>query len=142
MDILAKVHFFDIFNSAEKDILTGFHSHFFHTRKGETIIKQGGQDRSFYILLTGEVSVRRNDSKKSLATLSPGDFFGEVSFLTERVRTTSVVAIENCIVFEIDKATLNHLDIVIREKLKDNIIDVLVKRLDLLNATIVKLRKA
>lgn len=142
LEILDKIHFFDIFNSLEKGILTGFHSHFFLVKKCESIIQQGGDDRSLYILLTGRVCVRRKDLSKSLATLAPGDFFGEVSFLTERTRTTSVISAEDCIIFEIDKATLKHLDISIREKLKDNIIKVLVNRLDRLNETIVKLTKA
>ncbi|MFT5209654.1 MAG: CRP/FNR family cyclic AMP-dependent transcriptional regulator [Flavobacterium sp.] len=142
LEILNKVHFFDTFNSQEKDILTGFHSHFFLVKKGETLIRQGGQDQSFYILLAGKVSVRRKGLGKTLATLGPGDFFGEVSFLTERARTTSVISAEDCIVFEIDRATLTHLEISIREKLKDNIIKVLINRLDHLNETIVNLSKA
>jgi len=141
LDILNKVQFFDIFSSIEKDMLTGFHSHFFLVKKDEYIIRQGGQDQSFYILLTGKVAVKRKDSQIILANLVPGDFFGEVSFLTERPRTTSIIPTEDCIVFEIDKATLNHLDICIREKLKDNIIKVLVNRLDKLNETIVKLQQ-
>ncbi|MFT7686857.1 MAG: CRP/FNR family cyclic AMP-dependent transcriptional regulator [Candidatus Azotimanducaceae bacterium] len=142
LDILNKVHFFNVFNSQEKDILTGFHSHFFLVKKGEAIIRQGGQDRSFYILLSGRVNVVHKDLSKALATLVPGDFFGEVSFLTERVRTTSIFSSEDCIVFEIDRATLTYLDIAIREKLKDNIIKVLVNRLDHLNKTIVQLNRA
>ncbi len=139
LEILNKVHFFDNLGGEEKDVLTGFHSHFFLTPKGEAIINQGGHDQSFYVLLTGKVSVRRQDTVKPLATLLPGDCFGEVSFLTSSPRTTSVVAESNCIVFEIDKPTLNHLDVAIREKLKDNIIKVLVKRLDHMNETVARL---
>jgi len=140
LDILNKVHFFDNLNSDEKDILTGFHSHFFLTPKGEAIIREGdNNNQSFYILLTGKVTVRRHDAATPLATLFPGNFFGEVSFLTDRPRTTSVVAECSCIIFEIDRPTLNHLEISIREKLKDNIIQVMVQRLDLMNETVARL---
>ena len=140
LNILNKVHFFDNLNREEKDILTGFHSHFFLSKRGETVIQEGDlKHQSFYILLTGKVTVRRHDAAMPLATLRPGDFFGEVSFLTERPRTTSVIAECPCIIFEIDRPTLNNLDISIREKLKDNIILVLVQRLDHLNEMVARL---
>lgn len=139
LEILNKVHFFDNLNKEEKEVLTGFHSHFFLTPKGQAIINQGGHDQSFFVLLTGKVTVRRQDTAKPLAVLMPGDCFGEISFLTDRPRTTSVVAESNCIIFEIDRPTLNILDISIREKLKDNIIKVLVKRLDQMNEQVAKL---
>ena len=139
LEILNKVHFFDNLNSEEKDVLTGFHSHFFHINKGEAIINQGGHDQSFYVLLTGKVSVRRQDTARPLAQLVPGDCFGEISFLTDQPRTSSVIAESNCIIFEIDRPTLTHLDITIREKLKDTIIKVLVARLDRMNGTVARL---
>ena len=136
LDILNKVEFFDNLTLAEKEILTGFHSHFFFCVKNEAIITQGALDRSFYILLTGKVKVHLERSGKTLALLSPGSIFGEVAFLTDCPRTTSVNALINSIVFEIDKPTLEHLDVNIREKLKDNIIKVLVERLDHMNSVV------
>ena len=139
LEILNKVHFFDVFSGEEKDILTGHHSHFFVTKKGERVIRQGGSDESFFVILTGSVYVRKEGSKKVLARLKPGDIFGEVSFLTGSKRTTSVVAEATTIVFEIDKPTLKFLDPAIREKLKDNIIKVLVQRLDFMNKQVLAL---
>lgn len=139
LDILNKVHFFDVFTSEEKDILTGLHSHFFVTKKGEAVIRQGGTDNSFFVILTGSVYVRKEGSRRLLARLKPGDIFGEISFLTDTKRTTTVVAESTTIIFEIDKPTLKFLDAGIREKLKDNIIKVLVKRLDAMNKQVVAL---
>ena len=139
LEILNKVHFFDNLSKEEKEVLTGFHSHFFLTAKGQAIINQGGHDQSFFVLLTGKVTVRRQDTVKPLAVLVPGDCFGEISFLTDKPRTTSVIAESNCIIFEIDRPTLNILDVSIREKLKDNIIKVLVNRLDRMNEQVAKL---
>ena len=140
-DILNKVSFFNDFSQDEKKVLAGFHSHFFVAKSGTHIIEQGGGDQSFYIILTGQVSVQHANSDTHLAVLNPGDSFGEISFLTDRKRTTSVVAESKSILFEIDKTTLRNLPASIREKLKDNIIQVLVVRLDQMNQRVAELTK-
>lgn len=139
LEILNKVSFFDNLNDDEKEILTGFHSHFFLAPKGEQIICEGALDNSFYILLSGKVGVRKKSANRPLANLHPGDCFGEVSFLTERRRTTTVRALVDSIVFEVDRPTLKHFDPGIREKVKDNLIRVLVNRLDHMNEVVAKL---
>jgi CRP/FNR family cyclic AMP-dependent transcriptional regulator len=139
LGILDKVHFFDNFSKEEKELLTGFHSHFFLASAGEQIICEGARDDSFYILLTGKVSVHKKAAKRPLANLNPGECFGEISFLTRRERTTSVHALVDCIVFEIDRPTLKMMDIKVRERLKDNIIHILVRRLDHMNDLVSKL---
>jgi CRP/FNR family cyclic AMP-dependent transcriptional regulator len=138
-DIINKISFFDDFSEDEKELLAGFHSQFFVAKSGTHIIEQGGSDQSFYIILTGQVSVQHANSDTHLAVLNPGDFFGEVSFLTDRKRTTSIVAESKSILFEIDKTTLRSLPPSIREKLKDNIIQVLVVRLDQMNQRVAEL---
>ena len=137
--ILDKVHFFNNFNQEEKDILTGFHSHFFLASAGEEIISEGAKDASFYILLSGKVSVHKRSAGRPLTNLNPGECFGEISFLTERMRTTSVHALVDCIIFEIDRPTLKHMDIKVRERLKDQLVHILVNRLDHMNNLVAKL---
>lgn len=140
-EILNKVSFFNIFSQPEKSILAGFHSHYFIANPGTRIIEQGGMDQSFYIILTGQVSVQHATANAPLAVLSPGDFFGEVSFLTDRRRTTSIIAEAKTILFEIDKTTLRNLSSPIREKLKDNIIKILVQRMENMNLRVIELNQ-
>jgi CRP-like cAMP-binding protein len=139
IEILNKVSFFNTFSKAEKETLAGFHSHFFVAGAGHRIIDQGGRDQSFYIILTGQVAVQHDSTREPLAILNPGEFFGEISFLTDQKRTTSVIAETKSILFEIDKNTLLHLSSLIRDKLKDNIIKVLVQRLERMNLRVVEL---
>ena len=139
LEILEKVNFFDVFNTEEKDVLTGFHSHFFVAPKGDQIISQGDTDQSFYIILSGKVSVAHRGGTRPLAFLEPGDIFGEMSFLTDCVRTTSIYAEATTIVFEINRPTLNNLELRVREKLKDKIITVLASRLTRMNEAVIKL---
>ena len=142
LEILNKVNFFDAFNIKEKVILTGYYSHFLVALKGDQIIAQGATDQSFYIILSGRVSVQNKGSKQPLAYLEAGDIFGEMSFLTALKRTTSVYAESTTIVFEVDRETLNYLDLPVREKLKDNIISVLASRITRMNETVIRLTKS
>lgn len=139
LGILDKVHFFDNFSHPEKKLLTRSHSHFYLATKGEVLISEGAYDNSFYVILSGKVAIIKKDALRPLAALHPGDCFGEISFLTEVPRTTSVKSVANCIIFEVDRPTLNNMDINIREKLKNNLIYVLVNRLDRMNDLVSRL---
>jgi CRP-like cAMP-binding protein len=55
---------------------------------GHTLIREGAQAYSFFVLLEGTAEVRRNDRK--LATLGPGDFLGEMALILRRPRTATV----------------------------------------------------
>jgi CRP-like cAMP-binding protein len=69
----------------------------FH-RAGDTIIQAGSEGSAAYLVVDGEVivSVERGAAggRKSfeLATLGPGQIFGELALLTNRKRTARVVA--------------------------------------------------
>lgn len=79
---------------------------------GESIIREGDSDRSIYIILDGRVRVFTKDSKDEdfeLAVLGPSDFFGEVSFLTGKPRSSSVASLENCVLIEFTHASTEEL---------------------------------
>lgn len=59
---------------------------------GRELTKQGDRGREFFVLLDGNAEVRRNNRKVNM--LSAGDFFGEISLVTERERTATVTATE------------------------------------------------
>ena len=64
-------------------------------RAGETVIRQGDPSDRFYIITAGEVTVSQRDEagrEAVLATLGPGQFFGEVGLLADTPRTASVRA--------------------------------------------------
>jgi CRP-like cAMP-binding protein len=71
---------------------------------GEMIIREGEPGRSVYIILDGRVKVftRDNDDNElELATLGVGQFFGEMSFVSGKPRSSSVVALELSVVVEL-----------------------------------------
>jgi CRP-like cAMP-binding protein len=55
---------------------------------GKQLIGEGGLGTQFFILLEGEVEVRRGGER--LATLRDGDFFGEISLLSDSKTTATV----------------------------------------------------
>lgn len=57
---------------------------------GDTIITEGEIDDSFYIIISGAVSVRKGE--KDLRTLVAGDCFGEMGYLAKTKRTASILA--------------------------------------------------
>ncbi len=64
-------------------------------RPGTRILNQGAEPDRFYILVSGEVEVlQRGDrgEERVVATLSAGDYFGEVGLLNNSPRNASVLA--------------------------------------------------
>lgn len=62
---------------------------------GENILKQGEQGEYFFILQSGQVEVILEGTPTiTITTLSPPDFFGEVSCLTGEVITATIRAVD------------------------------------------------
>jgi CRP/FNR family cyclic AMP-dependent transcriptional regulator len=59
--------------------------------EGQRILRQGFTGSNFYVILDGEAAVRIDGETR--ATLSRGDFFGEVSVLLGESPTADVVAL-------------------------------------------------
>ncbi|RLB19097.1 MAG: hypothetical protein DRG82_02220 [Deltaproteobacteria bacterium] len=68
-------------------------------RKGDLIVKEGDYGISIYRILKGKVAItiQSGDKEVRLATLSPGEIIGEVTFLNRNIepRTASARALED-----------------------------------------------
>lgn len=58
--------------------------------QGKALAREGERGREFFILLEGEVDVRRKGRK--LATRGAGEFFGEIALVSDVPRTATVTA--------------------------------------------------
>jgi CRP-like cAMP-binding protein len=68
--------------------------------KGHNIVAQGEKDKTFYLLLKGEVEILKDG--EICATLGQGSFFGEVALLADVPRTADVKSKEDCLILFIE----------------------------------------
>jgi small-conductance mechanosensitive channel/CRP-like cAMP-binding protein len=73
--------------------------------RGETVVRQGEEGDSLFIVLRGSLEVR-HDGKK-VGELSEGEFFGEMSLLTGEKRRATVVAADEVRLIEVSKEALS-----------------------------------
>jgi len=59
-------------------------------REGKELTKEGRPGREFFVLIEGEADVQKGSRR--INRLGAGDFFGEISLVTRRPRTATVVA--------------------------------------------------
>jgi CRP/FNR family cyclic AMP-dependent transcriptional regulator len=120
--IMNKVPFFKDFAPAERERILDNDAAFFVANEDEYIIEQNTLDTAFYILLSGSARVTLEGVEASLATMGPGDFFGEIAFIQNTPRTSNVIANEVCILMKVDRRLLGALCAEVREKFKDQVI--------------------
>ncbi len=79
---------------------------------GEVIVKQGDSGKSVYLIAGGSVKVSTtllSGERVELAVLGTGDFFGEMSYLTGKLRSATVEAADDTQVLELDEQKLSDL---------------------------------
>lgn len=70
--------------------------------KGTRIIQQGAPGETFYLIRDGQLQVRRDPGNQPVATIGPGDFFGETALLTGEPRNAHVDALTDAVVYTLD----------------------------------------
>lgn len=93
----------------------------------ESIISGGEAAQSFYIIIAGAVSVQV-DSKR-IASLEAGDCVGEMGYLADATRSTSVVAVDDVSMLKIDAALTEWASIPCQMRFNKAFIRVLINRL-------------
>lgn len=68
---------------------------------GETIVRQGEEGQSMFVVVSGSVSVVLEPSRNEVARIQPGGYFGEMSLLTGEPRSATVLAVGDVAVVEI-----------------------------------------
>jgi trk system potassium uptake protein TrkA len=76
-------------------------------RAGKQLIRENEPGRQFFVLLEGEVDVRRRGRK--VAALGPGGFFGEIALLSDRPTTATVTTLTPALLAVITRASFGRL---------------------------------
>ena len=94
---------------------------------GETVIRQGEPGETFYVVVSGEVSVRTDGALGEVARLRRGDFFGEMSLLTGEPRAATVVACQDTTLLRVDRTPFAEI-LKAHEDLVKSLSDALAER--------------
>jgi CRP/FNR family cyclic AMP-dependent transcriptional regulator len=104
---LRAVPFLESFNDDQLDDVLNSSS-YIQCEEGDTIIKEGAVDSRIYILLSGEVQVRKEG--KTLASIKrPGEVFGELAVVNDDRRSASVVAAKSSVCLAVDQKFLQDI---------------------------------
>ncbi len=77
-----------------------------HYEEETIVVKEGDAGASLFIVVQGQVRVLTRDPKRrevTLATLSEGEFFGEISLLTGKPRTATIITNTSSELLELTK---------------------------------------
>lgn len=139
MEILGRIPLFKGLSAQERSSLVTDELEFYIAEQGDYVIKQNENDHFFYILLSGKLEITKNANHSVIAEVQPGDFVGEIAFITNQPRTAYVQAMEQSMVIRVDQTIMHHLPEKVREKIKDTMINGLVNLINHMNDEIIML---
>jgi len=105
---IKKLEFFEGFPDAELwEIIRA--SNWQDYTNDDDIIVEGELDDCFYIIVQGEVAVKKND--KSIRTLKAGDCFGEMGYLTKTKRTATIKSDGDTAILKINSTVISQVSL-------------------------------
>jgi CRP-like cAMP-binding protein len=132
--LMDETPFFKEMDKADRENLLSHKNHWMQFKPQEKILKADEVDYGFFVLLEGQVSVMRSKPEQvSLAQLVSGAMFGEITMKAKRPRSSSIKADDKVTVFKVDNQLLDQLSPEMIIKIKDQIIDLVITRLDEVN---------
>ena len=127
--------FFKEMDKADREVLLAYENHWMQFKLQEKILKEDEVDYGFFVLLEGQVSVMRSKpAEVSLAQLVPGSIFGEITLKAKKPRNSSIEADNDVTVFKVDSQLMDQISPEMIIKIKDQIIDLVITRLDEMNS--------
>lgn len=141
--MIKDVTLFKHFTEKEKRELAELAPPFMELEKGEMIIKEGELSTTLFLLVSGGclITKEQDGANIRLSKLSAGELFGEMSWVSGKPRQSNVVTKEKSIVIKMDEEFFKKLTPEMSLKIKDFLIELLIKRLDKMNEAIMRISK-
>ncbi len=93
---------------------------------GEIFIREGDVEDSFYVIVQGEVRVFRGE--RTIITLHSGDSVGELAVLDPEPRSASAAALQDSLLFRLDKEPFDEV-MTDRPEIAQGVIRALTRRI-------------
>ncbi len=93
---------------------------------GEIFIREGDVEDSFYVIVQGEVRVFRGE--RTIITLHSGDSVGELAVLDPEPRSASAAALQDTLLFRLDKEPFDEV-MADRPEIAQGVIRALTRRI-------------
>jgi len=95
---------------------------------GETIVRQGEEGQSMFVVVSGTVSVVLEPAREEVARIPTGGYFGEMSLLTGEPRSATVLAVGDVTVIEIGAELFRRLAVLHPEAIEKIGLAAMVRR--------------
>jgi CRP/FNR family cyclic AMP-dependent transcriptional regulator len=111
----------------------------FQFSEGDQIIKAGSIEKVMYIILDGEVRVQLFDGVEiiEVAQMKKGDFFGEISFFSDKPRSANVIAKTDGRCVAIDSLQQLNQFLMQNPKFSAKMVQILAERLSTTNELLI-----
>src|SRR5262245_54565183 len=125
-DLLRRLRFFHDFSHGEIwEVLRA--SEWRDYGASEDIVREGEMDDRFYIIVSGEVEVRRGE--RVVGRLSKGDCFGETSYVKDARRTATISAAEPVTLMRVSSTLLEQVSAACQLRFMRMFLHTLIERL-------------
>lgn len=121
------LHFFKDFHDSDLWELINA-AEWLRLSQNEEIVQEGQADTSFYVLVSGEVAVKKGEYE--IVRLHPGDCFGEMGLISRRPRTASITAASDVTVMKLRDSVIDRTSINCQLKFQRRFLIALIERLE------------
>ncbi len=105
------IEMIDLFKDADEEFIKEIALHLkpMILLPGDCAFREGDEGKEMYFVVKGDLAVLSKNEDSMLATLSSGDFFGEIALFMDKPRTASIKAITYCDLYTLEKTRFKYV---------------------------------
>ena len=149
--------FFKEFSAAEREKVVQTSGVFEKYKAGKVILSEGEKTAAVFVILKGTIAIQKKvkvdvtenhippqkQVDLTIKELKAGSIFGEISLISQRPRNSSAIASsDQVVVMKITEQLIEKFNFSIQRKIQNQLIQILVERLEDLNEEFIKLKSS